>query len=67
MNKFKLNPSKGILLVFLLVGYSLLYAQETLNKPLFTPHSGQEGKDVVWVPTPQNLVEKMLDLAGVEA
>jgi SAM-dependent methyltransferase len=26
---------------------------------------GQEGKDVVWVPTPQQLVDKMLDMAKV--
>ena len=29
----------------------------------YTPHVGQEGKDVIWVPTPQSLVEKMLDMA----
>ena len=29
----------------------------------FEPFSGQPGKDVVWVPTPQPLVEKMLDMA----
>jgi hypothetical protein len=29
----------------------------------FEPQVGQAGKDVVWVPTPQALVEKMLDLA----
>jgi precorrin-6B methylase 2 len=29
----------------------------------FEPQSGQAGKDVVWVPTPQQLVEKMLDMA----
>ena len=29
----------------------------------FTPSSGQEGKDVVWVPTPEPLVTKMLDMA----
>jgi hypothetical protein len=29
----------------------------------FEPQSGQAGKDVVWVPTPQALVEKMLDMA----
>lgn len=34
------------------------------DKP-FEPVSGQAGKDVVWVPTPPVLVEKMLDLAGV--
>jgi SAM-dependent methyltransferase len=31
----------------------------------YKPESGQAGKDVVWVPTPQALVEKMLDLAKV--
>jgi precorrin-6B methylase 2 len=42
------------------------YAQATAaqTKP-FEPYSGQPGKDVVWVPTSQALVEKMLDLAKV--
>src|SRR5215210_5934524 len=31
----------------------------------FQPTVGQEGKDVVWVPTPPVLVEKMLDMAKV--
>ena len=31
----------------------------------FEPRSGQPGKDVVWVPTPMALVEKMLDMARV--
>jgi len=31
----------------------------------FEPKSGRPGKDVEWVPTPQVLVEKMLDLAKV--
>lgn len=31
----------------------------------FEPRSGQPGKDVPWVPTPQALIEKMLDLARV--
>jgi precorrin-6B methylase 2 len=34
----------------------------TQEKP-FEPTVGQQGKDVVWVPTSQALVEKMLDLA----
>jgi hypothetical protein len=29
----------------------------------FEPQVGQEGKDVIWVPTPQALVDKMLDMA----
>ncbi len=33
----------------------------------FEPQVGQEGKDVVWVPTPQALVDKMLDMAKVTA
>jgi len=36
------------------------------QKP-FVPEVGQAGKDVVWVPTPPELVERMLDLAGVTA
>lgn len=38
-------------------------AQQT-NTP-FEPRIGQQGKDVVWVPTPQALVNKMLDMAQV--
>ena len=34
------------------------------EKP-FEPVSGQAGKDVVWVPTPQALVDRMLDMAKV--
>jgi precorrin-6B methylase 2 len=31
----------------------------------FEPRVGQDGKDVIWVPTPQSLVNKMLDMAKV--
>src|SRR6266704_1208004 len=31
----------------------------------FKPEVGQSGKDVVWVPSPQQLVDKMLDMAKV--
>jgi precorrin-6B methylase 2 len=31
----------------------------------YQPASGQPGKDVVWVPTPYALIEKMLDMAQV--
>jgi len=42
------------------------YAQApaTGQKP-FEPQVGQAGKDVVWVPTPQGVVDKMLDMAQV--
>ena len=39
-------------------------AAQTADKP-FEPTVGQEGKDVVWVPTPFALIEKMLDMAKV--
>jgi SAM-dependent methyltransferase len=38
-------------------------AQQTSTQKPFEPTVGQEGKDVVWVPTPQETVDKMLDLA----
>src|SRR5690606_32870684 len=31
----------------------------------FVPTVGQSGKDVIWVPTPQTLVDRMLDMAGL--
>jgi len=40
-------------------------AQAQSGKAVFEPQVGQEGKDVIWVPTPQALVEKMLDIAQV--
>ncbi len=43
---------------------TLAFAQATQEKP-FEPSVGQQGKDVVWVPTPQALVNKMLDMAKV--
>jgi SAM-dependent methyltransferase len=33
----------------------------------YAPQVGQEGKDVIWVPTPQSLVERMLDMAKLTA
>jgi len=42
-----------------------LYSQERNLNTDFTPEVGQPGKDVVWVPTPQELVDKMLSIAEV--
>src|SRR5688572_15015475 len=42
----------------------LAQGTQTGTKP-FEPEVGQAGKDVVWVPTPQALVDKMLDMAKV--
>jgi hypothetical protein len=35
------------------------------SAPAYEPQSGQPGKDVVWVPTHQALVDRMLDMAQV--
>ncbi len=40
-------------------------AQKPATEEEFVPQVGQAGKDVVWVPTPPELVEAMLDLAKV--
>ena len=49
-------------LVALVLNFSAVDA--SAQEP-FVPQSGQAGKDVVWVPTPPELVEKMLDMAKV--
>jgi len=42
------------------------YAQQTPTEPKeYVPQVGQSGKDVVWVPTPEALIERMLKMAGV--
>ncbi len=51
----------GALVVSAFATGALAQAQPA-QKP-YEPQVGQEGKDVIWVPTPQALVEKMLDMA----
>lgn len=41
-------------------------AQAQTTSGEFTPHVGQAGKDVIWVPTPKSLVMKMLKMADVK-
>ncbi len=53
----------SFLLVLALGAPGCAYAQDKE----YTPTVGQEGKDVIWVPTPQPLVEKMLDMAKLTA
>jgi precorrin-6B methylase 2 len=63
-----------VLLAILLIAAAPAFAQATApaaqtpqaQQP-FEPTVGQPGKDVVWVPTPDALVEKMLDMAQVTA
>lgn len=40
--------------------------QGTSGDAQFQPEVGQEGKDVIWVPTPDSLVKAMLTVAGVK-
>jgi hypothetical protein len=44
---------------------TLSFAQAQKAPAAYEPAVGQEGKDVVWVPTPQVVVDKMLDIAKV--
>jgi len=56
----------GLALVFAAcAGHAAAQAQKAPAASNYEPKSGQEGKDVVWVPTPQVLVDKMLDMAKV--
>ena len=41
------------------------FASTTTTSAEYKPKVGQEGKDVIWVPTPEGLIEKMLSVAKV--
>jgi precorrin-6B methylase 2 len=59
-------PAVRFLFAFLLALSSAVATAQTQTAPsTYEPTVGQEGKDVVWVPTPQVVVEKMLDMAKV--
>ena len=65
-----MTPSRPARLAALLVAAALCVAAQkpSSRKPgqkPYEPEVGQPGKDVVWVPTAQTLVEEMLDLADV--
>ena len=51
-------------MALMVTGAAYAQATATGQKP-FEPQVGQAGKDVVWVPTPQAVVDKMLDMAKV--
>jgi hypothetical protein len=60
-SKFLRGAAVVFLSVVTLAAGAVGQAQQT--KEQFDPQVGQPGKDVVWVPTAQGLVDKMLDLA----
>ena len=59
-------PATRFAFAFLLAVFSALAVAQAQKAPaIYEPSVGQEGKDVVWVPTPQVVVDKMLDMAKV--
>jgi len=56
---------RSFLTLVLSFAASVAFAQDKPAATDFQPEVGQSGKDVVWVPTPQSLVDKMLDIATV--
>ena len=54
----------ALLVSALTAGTAAAQQTQTQTQP-FEPQVGQAGKDVVWVPTAEALVEKMLDLAKI--
>jgi hypothetical protein len=67
MRRARYVPLTAVLSCVLAASTTGLFAQAAgTQKPKpFEPTVGQQGKDVVWVPTPQSLVDKMLDMAKV--
>jgi SAM-dependent methyltransferase len=48
---------------FVLAAFSSAALAQAAATTTYEPTVGQDGKDVVWVPTPQVVVDKMLDMA----
>src|SRR5215212_9344752 len=55
----------GALTIAVWLASTTAWAQTAPPQTPYEPKVGQAGKDVVWVPTPQALVDKMLDMAKV--
>jgi SAM-dependent methyltransferase len=49
--------------VLALAAFAATAVAQAQKKEDFTPQVGQAGKDVIWVPTPEELVERMLRMA----
>ena len=56
---------RSFLTLVLSLAATVALAQDKPAGQDYQPEVGQSGKDVVWVPTPQSLVNKMLDIAKV--
>lgn len=69
MKAFKILRQAALSLVFAaFAGAVLAQAQKSAQpEPKFEPHVGQAGKDVIWVPTSQALVDAMMKIGKVTA
>ena len=65
MNPTSVGRTALIAVLSLLITASTITAQAPQSNSGFQPVVGQAGKDVVWVPTPQGTVDKMLELAKI--
>jgi 2-polyprenyl-3-methyl-5-hydroxy-6-metoxy-1,4-benzoquinol methylase len=63
--ELNMKLSRFLLYVLLTSWLNLAFASTTTNSTDYKPKVGQEGKDVIWVPTPEGLIDKMLDAAKV--
>lgn len=63
--KFNKPLIRSLTVVSLLFISLVLLSQEKIRNTEYKPELGQEGKDVRWFPTPQSLVDKMLDMAKI--
>ncbi len=62
---FPLRPSLLLLWALLCFGAPPVDAQTKGSDAAYVPQRGQPGKDVMWIPTPQGLIDKMLEVAKV--
>ena len=66
VSQFARRSWRGACLTLLLSMIAVGVCAQPAKKE-FEPQVGQEGKDVIWVPTPQGLIDKMLNMANVTA
>ena len=66
MNLPDLRARCALLAAAALIAASPSTAQKTEAAKSYEPQVGQAGKDVVWVPTPDDVVEKMLELVQLQ-
>lgn len=59
------DRARRLCALFLFAAASAALAQSAPDT--YQPRLGQPGRDVVWIPSPQDMVEKMLDMARVTA